>query len=277
MNKKLIWTIAKKDIRAITSNKQIWLPMLILPVMLCVFMPGFVIYFGKMADVASINGIDTLKMMIKNLPEGELRDMLDGLKDEKTQLIYLFVNYLLMPLFLLIPVLSSVMIAANSFVGEKERRTLESLLFAPIQIKDLFIGKVLASFIPTIALTYGSFILCAIVVNSLTYSTFNQMLLPNTNWIVLLFLLVPVISVFTILFNVLISARVKGFQEAQQLGGTVVLPVIAIMVSQAAGLFLLNPIIIVIIAAVLMIVNYLLLNRIAKMNERHVLFEKQVH
>lgn len=277
MNKSIIWAIARKDIRAITSNAQIWSAMIILPLLLCVIMPGAVIIAGKSVDLASLNGVDMIQTMIKNLPEGDLREMLLGLDSEKDQIIYMFVNYMLVPLFLLIPVLTSSMIAANSFVGEKERRTLESLLFAPMEIRDLFIGKVLASFIPTMAISLGSFILCGIVVDSLTFSRFDQLIFPSWNWLIMILWIVPILSLVTILFNVLISARVKGFQEAQQLGGVIVLPVIGLMISQTMGLFLINPAILLIAGAALLIICLFLLNKIAKMNQRHVLFERQVH
>ena len=42
----------------------------------------------------------------------------------------------------------SSVVAASSFVGEKERKTLESLLYTPIDIASLFWGKLLSAFIP---------------------------------------------------------------------------------------------------------------------------------
>ena len=43
----------------------------------------------------------------------------------------------------------------------------------------------------------------------------------------------------TVLLNVLISVKnVKTYQEAQNLGGIIVLPVIGMMVGQVSGLFL---------------------------------------
>jgi ABC-2 type transport system permease protein len=40
---------------------------------------------------------------------------------------------------------------------------------------------------------------------------------------------------------VIISARVKGFQEAYQLGGLVVLPVIILLLAQVGGVVFLGP------------------------------------
>ena len=40
-------------------------------------------------------------------------------------------GYLLAPLFLIVPLMVSAVLAADAFAGEKERRTLESLLHLP--------------------------------------------------------------------------------------------------------------------------------------------------
>lgn len=277
MHKRIIWAITSKDLRAITSNKQIMIALIILPIILCVIMPAVVIIFGKSLDIASLAGVDMITMLINNLPAGDLKSTLEALPSEKHKVIYMFINYMLLPLFMIIPTMVAMMTAANSFVGEKERRTLESLLFAPIKIKELFVGKVLASFIPATIITFGSFILCGVVIDVLTYSMYNRLIFPTTNWILMIFLIVPVLTLFTILFNVMISARVKGFQEAQQLGGLVVLPIIALLLMQVTGLFLLSPFIIGMIGLGLFILSVLLLHQIAKMNQRNVLFERQVH
>lgn len=86
----------------------------------------------------------------------------------KEQLVYLFVNYMMASLFLLIPVITASAIAANSLVGEKERKTLESLLFALITVKELFVSKVLSSFIPAFGVSFISFILSGVIINVLS-------------------------------------------------------------------------------------------------------------
>ena len=78
---------------------------------------------------------------------------------KEQQFVYIFINYLLPSLFLLVPIITASTVAANSFVGEKERRTLESLLFSPVSIKTLFVSKVVASFIPSFLVSIISFIL----------------------------------------------------------------------------------------------------------------------
>lgn len=277
MNKTAMWAIAQKDINAIRTNSQIWVPMIIVPLVLGVILPVVAVIVIKSLGTDSIGSLNKIVELIGKLPAGGLKDSLDSLPTVNHQLIYMLVNYYFVPFFLLIAVMASMMIAANSFVGEKERRTLESLLFAPIDVTALFVGKVLAAFLPAMALTLATFILYGGLINALTYSMFNGLLVPTWNWLTLIVWVVPMISLCTILFCTLISARVKGFQEAQQLGGVIVLPVVGLVISQATGMMLLQTSVLLIIGAVLLVANLLLLRKIAKMNQRDVLFEKQVH
>lgn len=276
MSRRMIRVIAKKDIKSILATKQILIPMLILPAILCVIMPALIIYLFQTYNLSLVNGLDQMLRLVGEIP-GKEGEIIRGMSDQSAQAIYLFVNYMLPPLYLLVPVITSTMIAANSFVGEKERRTLESLLFAPINIKDLFIGKLFAAFLPAICIAFGSFLLGAFIINLLTYGQFTSLLFLTTNWLMFLFLIVPSLTVLTILFNILISARVKGFQEAQQIGGMIVLPIIGLLIGQVSGLFFFSPMIILLIGLVLIVISVFLLLQIAKMNERHILFEKQVY
>ena len=181
-------------------------------------------------------------------------------------------------LFLLVPIITAMTVAANSFVGEKENRTLESLLFSPISIKTLFLSKILASLIPPLFVSVISFVVCGVIINSLGYPLFGKLIFPSGNWVALITCLSPMVILLSVLLNILISARVKTMiQEAQNLGGIIVLPVIAMMIGQVSGLFLLGVQLIILISVGILIVNLVLWSRISKNNDRYVLFEKQIH
>ena len=87
----------------------------------------------------------------------------------------------------------------------------------------------------------------------------------------------PMVTLMTVLLNVLISSRVKTFQEAQNIGGIIILPVVGMMAGQASGLFLVGSQIMLLISFAILILNVILLQRITKYNDRFVLFEKQIH
>lgn len=278
MNSPIIWAIARKDMKAIWSNNRIWLPIVIVPIVLCVIIPAVFVLTIRFGGVSASNDLmKFVDQVLSTLPEGSLRDALFSLGAPEKQMLYLTSNYLLSPFFLMVPVMTSLLIATGSFVGEKERRTLESLLFAPISISGLFVGKVLASWIPTMLLSIGSYVACGVVVNVLGAPLSDGLLLTGANWIVLIVWVVPVFSLTAILLSVLISARVKGFQEAQQIGGIIVLPIVALVVSQFAGLFLLSAGVLFAIGLVLLAVNAALLWQVTRMNKRSILFENQIH
>src|SRR5690606_30011497 len=53
------------------------------------------------------------------------------------------------------PISISLVIALETFVGEKERRSLEPLLATPLTNTELYIGKTLAAIIPPLVSSYG--------------------------------------------------------------------------------------------------------------------------
>lgn len=277
MNKNAIIAIARKDIKSITSNVQVWLPLLIVPLIMVVLYPAILILVARFADLSAIQGLDIVKKLLNNLPEGDLRTTLLAFPKVQQQMVYLVVNYLFIPFFLIVPAMSSSVIAANSFVSEKEGRTLESLLFAPIDIESLFVGKTLSSLIPTIILTLLCFVLYGILVDVLAYPMFGQLIFPTTNWWVLLLWVIPMITATCILANVLVSARVKTFQAANQLSGLVILPILLLVAGQFTGLLLLSSWVLFIIGVLFLIFNLFFLRKVTRLNSRNQLFESQIH
>ncbi|MGB9895647.1 MAG: ABC transporter permease subunit, partial [Thermoproteota archaeon] len=148
--------IFKKDWREIRRNWQILLPILVIPFMISVLLPMFILSTPSIISMptSSLSGIETL---MKNLPKNiqtEIREM-----NIQQALIYVMLQYFLAPFFLVIPIMVSDVIASDSFAGEKERKTIEALLATPISDSELFMGKVLVAFIPAVIVTTVSFLL----------------------------------------------------------------------------------------------------------------------
>ena len=85
---------------------------------------------------------------------------------EREQLVVLVNGYLLAPLFLIVPLMVSAVLAADAFAGEKERKTLEALLHLPISDRDLFLAKLLGAFVPAVVVSWLGFVCFAIVTNT---------------------------------------------------------------------------------------------------------------
>lgn len=254
--------------------------MVIVAVILCIIVPAAIAYFGLYFDMIGKSSEDIEKPInafIKSFPNEEMRQTLAALPTMGYKFVYFFLNFMLIPFFLMVAIINSMVSASNSFVGEKERNTLETLLFAPISIRDLFLGKVLASLVPTLGITFTAYIINLIVVNIITYPYFEEILFVNSTWLILMFWVIPTLVLFNIILSVLISAKVKSFQEAQQFGGILVLPIIGIVISQASGLFFLSPLTLFLIGIGLLIANGILFKVITKYNQRNNLFQSQIH
>ena len=280
MNKRIITAIVQKDIKTTFSSKKVWIPMIILPFILCIVLPALFAYLGIHTGLIGENANDLEKPIndfLRSFPNDDMRNTLAALPTLGYKSVYFFLNFMMIPFFLMAAIINSMVTASNSFAGEKERNTLETLLFAPITVKELFVGKVAAAFIPALLITFAAFLINAIVVNVITYPYFKEILFFNSTWLLLMLWVIPALVIFNIILNVLVSARVKSFQEAQQFGGMMVLPVVGLIISQASGLFFLSPLLLLFIGAGLLIANVFLLKLITKYNQRNALFQSQIH
>ncbi len=232
--------VFRKDWREVRRNWQVILPIIIMPIAIAVVLPSFIILVPGGSQESSPGGVEAL---LASLPP-ELRSELTGL-GQQAVITYLFLVYLFAPFFLIIPLLASTVIAADSFAGEKERRTIEALLAIPISDSELFLGKVLVSFIPSMIVTWSSFAIYATLVDALSFSMFNgRLILPNLVWTIFIFGLAPLVSLTSIGLTVTISSRVKGFREAQQISTILLVPIMGLFFAQLAGAVFLGPVII---------------------------------
>lgn len=126
------------------------------------------------------------------------------------------------------------------FVGERERKTMEALLYAPTSDLELFLGKVLAAVIPAIALSWIVYLVYIIVVNAASYPLFGRIWFPLATWWPLMFWLTPALAVLGISATVLISSRVRTFMEAYQMSTSLVVIVLGLVIGQVSGVLFLG-------------------------------------
>lgn len=244
--------VFRKDFIEISRNKEVLLPMLILPIIFAFLLPGI--------SVISPDNINTggdseafLQTISQNLPEN-IQTMLNQLTPAQ-QTTYVMLVYFFAPFFLIIPVMSSSVIAADSFAGEKERNTLEALLATPLTDAELLLGKILVSFIPGMGVTILGFILYTATIDFLTVDSFGTYIMPTVPWLVMIFVLAPMISLLGIGVSVIVSSKVKGFREAQQLSALLVIPVMALLLGQATGYLVLGSTVMIILAVIVGVVD----------------------
>ena len=132
----------------------------------------------------------------------------------------------------------SAVLAADAFAGEKERKTLETLLHLPLAERDLFIAKLLTAFIPAVLISWIGFVCFAIVSNAVAWPVMHRVFVPTRLWVVMILWVAPAVAALGLGIMVRVSVRARTSQEANQLGGAVILPLIFLVVGQATGLLL---------------------------------------
>jgi ABC-type Na+ efflux pump permease subunit len=246
------WLVFKKDWLEIKRNWQVLLPIIILPIIFSVAFPVVLTFISN--SPAPDTGAGDFETLIASLPlaiQSELAHMTIN-----QVIIYVMVLYFFAPFFLIIPIMASSVLGSDSFAGERERKTIEALLATPISDSELLLGKILVSFIPAMIVTVVSFAVYAAMVDVITFGLFNGMLLlPNATFLIMIFGVAPTLALCSIGLTVIISAKVKGFKEAQQISVVLLLPVLGLVFAQISGLLVLGPAVLALLIAILAIVD----------------------
>jgi ABC-type Na+ efflux pump permease subunit len=255
MNWRAISAIVRKDVALALRTKAVAMPLLIVPLLLMVGLPlllGGIVLLTESMGMSS-SDIDELQ---RTIPP-HIQPALAGLTAAQAGLVFVLV-YMFAPLFLIVPLMVSSVVAADSFAGEKERKTLEALAYTPTTDRELLLAKMLGGWIPGVLVGLLGFVLYTSVVDFVTWRVTGNIYLPNLFWLLLAFWVGPAAAGLGLGVTVLVSARVNTFQEAYQLGSLVVLPVVFLMIGQMSGLFYLNTIFVFVIGLLLWGINVVL-------------------
>src|SRR5205823_38497 len=79
-----------------------------------------------------------------------------------------------------------------------------------------------------------------IVSNVVAWPVMHRVFVPTRPWAVMIFWIAPAVTALGLSVIVRVSARARTSQEANQLGGTVILPLIVLAVGQSSGLLLVD-------------------------------------
>jgi ABC-2 type transport system permease protein len=232
MNWRAIKAIVRKDLKVVLQNKGVSIPLIVLPVVILGILPGLAAVAPALQNVPGAN-LSSLENLLQQMPDS-LRAQLAGY-NEMQSIIVLMLVYFLAPMYLILPLMVASVIAADSFAGDKERKTLEALLYTPTTDRELLVAKLLSAWLPAVVIAWGGFVLYAVVANLAAWSTMGRIFFPTLMWIVLALWVAPAIAGLGLGVTVLISARAQGFQEAYQMGAIVVLPILLLLVGQATG------------------------------------------
>jgi len=258
MNWRSIWAIARKDLKEVRQNKAVWMPALIVPMVFAIFMPLLFIVLPQVLPAEDMSSeMGDMEMLLANMPPS-MKVMFDELGLEQMFVTYM-TGFMLAPMFLIMPLMFSSVIGSDSFVGERERKTMEALLYSPTSDLDLFLGKVLAAVLPAIGLSWLTYVAYILVVNAASFPLFGRIWFPLPAWWPLMFWLTPAVALLGISATVLVSSRVKTFMEAYQLSGSLVVLVLGLVIGQVSGVLFLGVGTVIFIGFVVWVVDALLI------------------
>jgi ABC-2 type transport system permease protein len=250
-----IKTIIRKEWAEVFKNRMVLFTVIFLPLMMTA-LPLIILFATRDAGMESIN---------TELPEQFAQFCSEDLSAGQCFQVYMVSQFLLM--FMMIPLIIPINIAAYSIVGEKTTHSLEPLLATPITTAELLTAKNLAATIPAVLATWVGFAIFAVGALIISGSKMAGALL-DPMWLLAVLLVGPLMAVLSVNFSIMVSSRVNDPRVAEQVSTIVILPLLALFFGQISGLFFLNKTLILIIALALLILDMVLIYIAVRMFQR---------
>src|SRR5215469_17974168 len=126
MNWRAVATLARKDLQEVRQNKVAWIPAAVVPMVIVVLLPlacilGPALFPPSGGTATGVGAVNTITSLVRN-------QQFPGLNDAQRWIVF-STGFISAPMLLLLPLMFSSIAGADSFVGERERKTLEALLY----------------------------------------------------------------------------------------------------------------------------------------------------
>ena len=254
-------TITRKELEELRKNRYILSTMASFPLIFSIAIP--LIY------------LLTIPM---NLTKGDVAILFGHVPNyeamEPRQIVVYFLVQSNLPFYLLMPGLMPTLISSYSMVGEKKNGTLEPLLATPVSSRDILFGKTLAAVIPSVVITWFSFMVYAVLIDAATMKSFGYTLLPNGIWLVAVFVTAPLLAVLSVYATVLVSSRMSDVRASQQVSAVIVVPIMGVFVLQLFGMITLDTLTLLYVSAGLLIADIVLVYAGASIFRREEILTK---
>jgi ABC-type Na+ efflux pump permease subunit len=123
-------------------------------------------------------------------------------------------------------------------------------VYTPTSDLELYAGKVLAPWFAAVVVSTVGYVAFVIVSSLVGGPIVGRPIALNPRWMLFVLVLAPGVAALAIGALVQISARVRGFQEASQLGGLIVLPLVVLLLSQVTGVLYLDLLAVAVVAVI---------------------------
>ena len=204
--------------------------MLMVPLALTIVLPSIFVFVTVLAPDSASDFQKLLDML--PVPAGEY--------NQQQMILGLVLNKIMPAFFLIIPIMASSVMAASSFVGEKEKHTLETLFYSPLSLQQLFQSKILAGFSVGMIVSCISFAAMMLILEIEMLFLTGSAVMPDISWLIIMLLIAPAISLVAISVTVRGSAKAQTIEEAQQRAVFLIFPILALVIGQFTGVILVN-------------------------------------
>jgi ABC-2 type transport system permease protein len=241
MRRSILVTILGREWAEISRNRLLMATILVPPMILTVAPIGVAGLVGERALPA-----DFAAQILAQRPEWSAFS--------QSELAGAFTVQQFLAFFLLMPAYIPLSIATFSIIGEKQARTLEPVLAAPVRTVELLAGKAIAALAPGVAagwLTYLVFVGLA----SLVYGPNLFGVVTDPSWLTGVFALGPAVGLSSVVTGVIVSSRVNDPRVAQQIGGVIIVPIIGVTLLQATGALLVGSSGYLVLTAIVLVVS----------------------
>ncbi|CAN5687767.1 hypothetical protein BH10ACT3_BH10ACT3_12830 [soil metagenome] len=226
-----MWIVARNELRQLAQSKDYWIPMVLLGSLFFVVIPGILLL--TITRIGNISMVQQASQALQILPEAA-QSKIQG-SNPQGRTAYALAVYLFAPVAVVVPLTISTAVGAASLVGERERGTGEFLAHSPASVREIYLGKLFASFVPGYRTTLVGFGSYALMVNLLVGPKVGGWFFPTPEWLVMMFWIIPPFLLLTLSLVLRLSAKVKSTAAAQQASGLITLPLIGIAYAQASG------------------------------------------
>lgn len=231
MNWTRVLTVTRTDLKQLIGDKGFWMPMLFIGSLFFLFIPTVLLL--SITAVGDIDAVGQVSQALEILPEAAQQEIRGDTDAGRTS--YALAVFLFAPVAVVVPLTISTAVGAATIVGERERGTGEFLAHSPADVREIYLGKLIASLVPGYVTTIVGFGLYSLIVNTIVGPEVGGWFFPTPQWWVLMLWVVPPFLALTLSIVLRLSARVKSTAAAQQASGLVSLPLIMIAYSQSTG------------------------------------------
>ena len=178
-----------------------------------------------------------------------------GRRSRRRELAGAFAVQQFLAFFLLMPAYIPLSIATFSIIGEKQARTLEPVLADPDPDRRAARRPRRSPRSCPGSLAGWATYVVFVALASVVYGPTLFGVVTDACWLAGVFVLGPAVGLSSVVAGVIVSARVNDPRVAQQIGGIIIVPIIAVTLLQATGTLLVGRVGYILLAAIILVVS----------------------